>query len=178
MAQSTRNRGANIPRMMRRAGMPAVLAAMCLLRGVRVAGLPAAGGSRVEVAVTRGSAMHTPTFTQTVYALGDDSCGGKTDHKTVTKIALSTSTSQHCVEVHNWGKVIATCKAGVNSKPGVLTFTLFDNDSCTGHTTGNRSWALGDCVQGFGVSWKYTDCRVQRHDGRDAVGRALLEAGG
>ena len=158
--------------------MPAVLAAMCLLRGVRVAGLPAAGGSRVEVAVTRGSAMHTPTFTQTVYALGDDSCGGKTDHKTVTKIALSTSTSQHCVEVHNWGKVIATCKAGVNSKPGVLTFTLFDNDSCTGHTTGNRSWALGDCVQGFGVSWKYTDCRVQRHDGRDAVGRALLEAGG
>jgi hypothetical protein len=93
----------------------------------------------------------TPTFTQTVYDLGDDVCA-KTGHKTATKIALSTSTSQHCVEVHNWGKVIATCKSGV------LTYTLFDNDSCTGHSTGTRSWALDECVQGYGVSWAYSDC--------------------
>ena len=95
----------------------------------------------------------TPTFTQTVYDIGTDTCD-KTAHKTVTKIALSTSTAQHCVEVYNWGKVIATCKSGT------LTYTLFDNDNCTGHSAaGTRSWALGECVQGYGVSWMYTDCQ-------------------
>ena len=94
----------------------------------------------------------TPTFTQTVYDT-TDTCD-KTAHKTVTKIALSTSTAQHCVEVNNWGKVIATCKSGT------LTYTLFDNDNCTGHSAaGTRSWALGECVQGYGMSWMYTDCQ-------------------
>jgi hypothetical protein len=96
----------------------------------------------------------TPTYTQTVYDLGDDVCD-KTGHKIATKIALSTSTSQHCVEVHNWGKVIATCNSGV------LTYTLFDNDNCTGHSAGTRSWALDECVQGYGVSWIYSDCEEQ-----------------
>ena len=96
-------------------------------------------------------ATATPTFTQTVYA-PNDAC--KTGHKVVTKIALSTSTSQYCVDVDNWGKVIATCKAGI------LTYTLFDNDNCTGHSdAGTRSWALGECVQGYGKSWMYTDCQ-------------------
>ena len=98
-----------------------------------------------------GLGLHTPTFTQTVYHT-TDACD-KTGHKTVTKIALSTSTSRHCVDVDNWGKVIATCNSGV------LTYTLFDNDNCTGHSkAGTRSWKLGDCVQGFGMSWMYTDC--------------------
>lgn len=107
----------------------------------------------LEQAQLSGAAMNTPaTFTQNVFDT-TDACD-KTDRKIVTKIALSTSTSQHCVEVDNWGKVIATCNGGI------LTFTLFDNDNCTGHSAaGNRSWALGDCVQGFGKSWLYTDCQ-------------------
>lgn len=108
---------------------------------------------------TSSSAPPLPTFTQTVYDHGNAACD-KAGPKTVTKIALSTSTSQHCVEVDNWGKVIATCTGGENSESGILTFTLFDNDVCTGHSpAGNRSWALGECVQGFGKSWMYTDCQ-------------------
>jgi hypothetical protein len=111
----------------------------------------------------------TPTFTQTVYDLGDDVCD-KTGDKIVTKIALSTSTSQHCVQVHNWGKVIATCKSGV------LTYTLFDNDNCTGHSAaGTRSWALDECVQGYGVSWMYSDCQ-ETTPGMDRVDYAQRTA--
>lgn len=116
-------------------------------------------GPAARTAATRHAMdSSTPTFTQTVYDTNDQ-CG-ENNHKVVTKIPLSTSTSQHCVETHNWGKVIATCKAGENGKPAILTYTLFDDDNCTGHSpAGTRSWALGECVQGFGQSWKYTDCQ-------------------